>query len=270
MMHSPLIRKIRRGISHVFFWLVAHLPRRQLRGVSVLMYHMVSEPGPFAAVSVTEFEKQMGLIASRGYTTIFASEVPEMASNARDTVCVTFDDGYEDNYVNAFPILKRYNIKATIFLITGFVGGNIPTKYNDGLPAIHRDQIEEMVASGLIEFLPHSHTHPRFKFLSGAALAEELLQSRKSVSDIMHQEVHAFAYPKGELNDETVSALVAAGYSAAYSIEPGVVQPQSADPLYLPRNAVDSATTLAEFSVKISGYLPWYLAARRLLLSIVH
>ena len=108
-------------IKSMFIRLLSAVPAG-LDGTSVLMYHSVSDSEALFAVSVQEFEKQMRYIHDRNLATIYSSEIV-LAKSTKDTVCVTFDDGYSDVYTNALPILKKYGIKATVFLITDQLGG---------------------------------------------------------------------------------------------------------------------------------------------------
>ena len=117
------------------------------KGVPCIMYHNVSaEKG----ITPGEFEEQMMLIQK--YNTFKLEELKNIGNKfPKNTVLVTFDDGYTDNYTNAFPLLKKYNIKATIFLNTAYIN-NDPFYMN-------WDQIREMYKSGLIDFQLHTHSH---------------------------------------------------------------------------------------------------------------
>src|SRR5690606_1373661 len=72
-------------------------------------------------------------------------------------IMITMDDGYESNYIYAYPVLKEYNMKATIFLITSLIKNEEEKHLLKGIPKLSWEQIQEMSESGLIEF--HSHTH---------------------------------------------------------------------------------------------------------------
>ena len=117
------------------------------KGVPCIMYHNVSNE---KGITPEEFEEQMMLLQK--YKTFKLEELDRMGNKfPENTVLVTFDDGYADNYTNAFPLLKKYNIKATIFLNTAYIN-NDPFYMN-------WDQIREMYKSGLIDFQLHTHSH---------------------------------------------------------------------------------------------------------------
>src|SRR3989338_3210220 len=116
------LRSLLKGITVRILSLV---PAR-LGALSVLMYHSVSDSGAFFSVTPKEFERQMRYVHDSGLTTVFSSEISQCMTNGKlaNTVCVTFDDGYEDVYTHAFPVFKQFGIKATVFLITSEIGGS--------------------------------------------------------------------------------------------------------------------------------------------------
>ena len=117
------------------------------KGVPCIMYHNVSNE---KGITPEEFEKQMMMIQK--YNTFKLEELDKLGNKfPENTVLVTFDDGYADNYTNAFSLLKKYNIKATIFLNTAYIN-NDPFYMN-------WDQIKEMYESGLVDFQLHTHSH---------------------------------------------------------------------------------------------------------------
>src|SRR3990167_7198792 len=108
----------------------------RLSALSILMYHSVSDSGAFFSISPKEFERQMRYIHNSGLTAIFASEINQRMTSGKmaGTVCVTFDDGYEDVYRHAFPVLKQFGIKATVFLITSEIGGSYTNSEGNTFP----------------------------------------------------------------------------------------------------------------------------------------
>ncbi|MDR0734466.1 MAG: polysaccharide deacetylase family protein, partial [Elusimicrobiota bacterium] len=114
------------------------------------------------------------------------------------SVMLTFDDGWLDNYTCAFPLLKKHNIKANIFLTAGLVGQNNMLAWS---------QIEEMRQSGLAEFASHGLTHKRLRALSDDDCLSELIQSKKILEQKLGRKILSFAYPYGSC-DKRVRALV--------------------------------------------------------------
>lgn len=120
------------------------------KGVACLMYHNVFSKTSDGIISKDEFERHMEYI--KDMKTFKMEELESIGYKLpENAILVTFDDGYRNNYTNAFPILKKYNIKATIFLNTKYIGTD--TSY------LNWNEIQEMYESGLIDFQLHTHTH---------------------------------------------------------------------------------------------------------------
>ncbi len=122
----------------------------------IYMYHSVREEpvNPDDAdlsVRPAEFEKHLQYFTEKGLRTLFASELKNLRPDDRARyVVITLDDGYEDNYTEVFPLLKKYGCKATIFMITGLIG-------KDGY--LTADQLREMTESGLVSIQSHTVSH---------------------------------------------------------------------------------------------------------------
>jgi len=181
------------------------------RAVPALMYHHVCPHPGLVTVSPKTFEEHMAYLARKKYRALAADEFLEFLQGKRAldgrNVLITFDDGYLDNYVYAYPILQRYGLKATIFTITGLMGEGATRTYLGAarqLPATpdHRackaavvqgraddvmlrwSEIEAMEASGAVEVHSHSHAHVRWDQLHAdksqrlAAVEADLAASR--------------------------------------------------------------------------------------------
>lgn len=192
-------------------------------GTVVLMYHSVGDNGEFFTVPVHEFERQLRYI-----------------KNHQHRVVLTFDDGYEDNYTSVFPLLKRYQVPAKIFVATSFIGGSRTLRSGRTLTMLSWEQINEMQASGFVEFLPHSHTHPKLTELSPEQAEHEIRESWEIISGDL------FAYPYGYHNPFVVNIVRELGFQGAYTVNAGVVTPRT-DPFLMPRNSIDSRVTFSMF-----------------------
>lgn len=244
--------------------LLSLLPAR-LSALSILMYHAISDSDAFFAVPPREFERQMRSIRDSGFETVFASEIPERIRSRRlaQTVCITFDDGYESVYTHAFPVLTALSIKATVFLITSEIGGSYTNSEGRTFPLLSGAQIRDMQASGLVEFMPHGHTHRKLHHLGESERMEEIVRSTAVVEALTGTKPEVFAYPRGRTNPEIARLLERSGYTIALGVLPGLVQTDS-DAYDLPRNAVDRGMSFREFTLKVSDRIRWYDALARM------
>ncbi len=187
--------------------------------IPVLMYHNIADSYPQgsegANITPKLFEEHMLGILERGYTPIQVSDYYNSVERDKELpenpIIITFDDGYLSNYEIAYPILKKLNIPATIFVVTSTVGA----KPEGGLvstPHFTWAQAREMQESGLIDIQSHSHTHKNMTAISVAQLQEELRLSRYLVEKNLNKHCFGFAYPGGRYNETTLKLARYAGY----------------------------------------------------------
>ena len=191
-------------------------------GVPVLNYHQINDRDHNSlTVSTTEFDQQMKYLKDNGYHTITPAELMDWAQNGTPLpdkpVVITLDDGYIDNYEEAYPILKKYNLKATIFVITDFVG--VYPNY------LTWDTISEMHQSGLIDIESHTLSHEELnKAPSTEELDKQLKESRKALEWRLNKTVDFIAYPCGSDSPEVLERTKLAGYRGAFTVDYGLVQ----------------------------------------------
>jgi len=187
--------------------------------IPVLMYHNLAEnysKGTEGAnITPKLFEEHMQGILERGYTPIFVADYYEYVQGrkelAENPIIITFDDGYLSNYEIAFPILKRLNIPATIFVVTSTVGAT-PKSGQVSTPHFTWAQAKEMQQSGIIDIQSHSHTHKNMTQISPAQLQEELRLSRYLIERNVGKNCFVFSYPFGGYNETTSRLARYAGY----------------------------------------------------------
>ncbi len=193
-------------------------------GVPVLNYHQIEEKnGNPLTLWPDQFEAQMAYLADAGYTTITIDEMMDALENGtplpEKPVIITFDDGYADNYEYAYPILKKYGFKATIFLIYDFT--NTYPNY------LTWEQINEMKESGLIHFESHTMTHANLAELNSAdELRHEIADSHDLLSEKLGYDMHYIAYPGGRVNEEIEEITRAAGYRGGFTVHYGLSTPE--------------------------------------------
>jgi len=214
------------------------------------MYHSVGNNEAFFTVSLADFEKQMKYLADNNYRVISISAMAGLLRSGQEvspkTVVITFDDGYEDNYANAFPVLKKYGFSASIFLTTGLLASTRTISKGIVISMLHWPQIKEMASSGLIEFFPHTHTHPKLNLLPDDNVLNEVHVSKEIIEKELNEKMDIFAYPYGKSNQKVRDILKQEGFNVAFTVETGPVTAK-VDSLLINRNSIDSMITLTMF-----------------------
>lgn len=229
---------------------------------AVFLYHSITEgpPGEMS-VSAEAFRKQMRFLKDNFNVVSLDSALGGLSSDKKP-VAITFDDGYEDNYQIAFPVLKQCQLPATIFLLTGNEGEGRKTghlgKVQDYYPGqlLSWGQIREMSQKG-ISFGSHGESHQRLGSLGTMELTNEVIRSKEQIEKETGQPVHFFSYPYGTFQDfdsRTVELVRESGYRAAFSAVYGTVG-TDLDRFAIRRMNVDSADTLFTLRAKLNGAL---------------
>lgn len=250
--------------SILFSVLDGFAPALGQRGV-ILMYHSVSDNGAFFTVRPDQFERQMRHLKAAGCRVVPLSALVTTLNSGADIsgmVALTFDDGYRDNLTHAFPILQRYEMPATIFMATAYIGATMTNSAGLTLPMLSVDDIHKLSESSLIDFMPHTHTHPRLDRLMPDAVRDEIDTSRRHLESLLGGQANILAYPQGRYSPAIVKTLQADGWRGAVTVRTGLVYPNS-NRYELPRNSIDSATSFSEFRGKLSGAIEWYRRIRR-------
>ncbi|WP_446899877.1 polysaccharide deacetylase family protein [Clostridium sp. LBM24168] len=185
--------------------------------VPVLMYHSIGyEEGNELRIPKDKFENHMEYLKNDGYTTLTMNEfynfVVKNKPVPRKSVLITFDDGYEDNYKNAYPVLKKFGFNATIFIITSTV--NKDSSY------LNSSQLKEMSKNG-IDIEGHTVNHDDLSKLDYNAQLKTLKDSKNFLEKVLNEEVSYTAYPFGHWNSSTIKAAETAGYKLAFTTESG-------------------------------------------------
>lgn len=203
---------------------------KKIPWLPILMYHRVvdqlDKPDRYRlCVSTTEFENQMRYIRDRRFEVI---SIEEVATAMEDNIwpwkkpaVITFDDGYMDNYTCAFPILKKYRLKASVMLVTSHIGGTNVWDQDedaDGTPLMGHNEIREMARHG-ISFGSHTLTHRSLQQLDEDGARKEIVDSKSALEELTGSEIPTFCYPYGHSTPGLQKIVKDAGYSAAIGIE---------------------------------------------------
>lgn len=241
---------------------------KQATTVPVVMYHHVSPVEGMINVSPANFENQLQWLRKHGYHALtcdeFAGHLEGRPVPPR-SVLITFDDGYLDNWVYAYPLMQRYGFRGVIFVVTSWIGdGPVrPRLGDDSLPhtPAHRDcedriaqgradevmlrwsEIEAMRAEGVFEFHSHTHTHTRWdlgphKAAKNDHMAEELVQSRAMLQARLGGVSPHFCWPQGYYDDDYVRIAKEAGFRYLYTTRAFGQNRPGSDPAFIYRFAV--------------------------------
>jgi len=215
-------------------------------GVPVLMYHSVKyEKDNPVRIPKEKFKEQMKYLKDNGYTTLSLDELYDFLENnnpiPKKSVVLTFDDGYKDNYENAYPILKEYGFKATIFMITSCIGTG---EY------LTLEQLKELQQNG-IDIESHTVNHEKLNTLSYENKLSILKASKETLEKLLNKEVKYIAYPYGKYDDSVVRATQASGYKLAVTTK-GTWSDKSDGILTLDRVHISGFSDLDNFKLRIS------------------
>ncbi|MGN9912915.1 polysaccharide deacetylase family protein [Phytohabitans sp. LJ34] len=186
--------------------------------VPVLCYHSISDDAHDGtlrwSVSPGDFDEQMALLKERQCTpltvTRYATWLLGDLPMPERPVLVSLDDGYRDLATAALPVLLRYKLWATAYVVTGRIGA--------GRPELDWDQLAALRAGG-VEIGSHSHTHRPLDCLGADELRAEVTGSRHVLEDGLGAAVDSFAYPFGYHGDRVRRAVLLAGYTSACAVK---------------------------------------------------
>jgi len=180
----------------------------------VFLYHSVTnqEVNDQPDIGVKLFERQLDYLSKHGYETVFLSTVAYKYNVEKKVpanwVVLTFDGGNEDFYTNVYPLLKKYKMKATLFVVTSLIGDAFVTW----------DQLKEMKASGLVEIGSHSQNHLAATCASLEEIKKDTIGSKAILEEHLGGKVLVYAYPFGAVNAQAEAVAKAAGYTGAVGI----------------------------------------------------
>lgn len=224
--------------------------------VPILCYHSVQPLDRPHCVHPDQFEVQVAYLKANFRLLRLRELVDELCAGrpCGPAAAITLDDGYEDNYTWAFPVLARHNCPATIFLPTAFLEREITLLEEPGFGPLTWEQVRTMRRSG-VEFGAHSHTHRILSLLTKGEQKDEILRSKSILENHLGEEIDLFAYPNGQRPDFstwTVNLLKEADFRGACSTIWGTRNTDE-EVFALRRIVVDHDDDLASFSLKVMG-----------------
>ncbi|MEF9426808.1 MAG: polysaccharide deacetylase family protein, partial [Candidatus Mariimomonas ferrooxydans] len=204
------------------------------KSIPIVMYHHVSPPGKELNVQPENFQDHLSILCSKGWKTLSGEEFLYFLQNneiPKKCVLLTFDDGFADNYIYAYPLLKKYGMKAMLFAATFFIE-DIEVKRNRFIPLSHKDaknlafterrsevmctwqELKEMEDSGIFDIQSHGHSHNTPQYLKEkkyTELKEDLLVSKKILEKRLSKYILHFCWPGGKYDQTGVDIATEAG-----------------------------------------------------------
>lgn len=162
--------------------------------VPILMYHAVSNDLwgiEELFVSPENMEEQLQYLTENGYTPIWFEDLAHIETIEKPVI-LTFDDGYADNATHLLPLLKKYNVKATVFLIPNCVGTD---------HYMTEKQVQKLIDSGLVSIQSHTMSHPELSSCNAERVEKELKEAKSYIAKMTGKEPFVLCYPMGKTNE---------------------------------------------------------------------
>lgn len=200
-------------------------------GHPILCYHKIAPPPKQARIKGLYLEpklflRQMGEITQAGLSSSFLGL---SSVSKKETITITFDDGFVSNLTEAVPLMKKVGVQAINYLVADRLGQTSDWEAREGGeadPLMDESQVREWLAAGH-QIGAHTCTHPRLSFLSRDQAKEEIFVSKKKLEDRFGVPIEHFAYPYGDYNETTVELVREAGFKTAVTMHRGVNLPDT-------------------------------------------
>ena len=222
--------------------------------VPVLMYHSISRDNNRISVSVTNFKKQMKLMSLLGYKGYSLNKINSKTSKKK--IIITFDDGYENIFTEAMPILKKFNFSATCFIVNKKIG-----YFNDWdknqknfkkKKLMNKKQINTWINNGF-EVGSHTMNHYNLKYLSNDQKKYQILKPKQFFKTNYGINIQSFSYPFGCYNEDCLKILKR-NYKFAVTTKRSRYNKGKFNPLEIPRVPVNSNTSIFKYFLKITTF----------------
>ena len=236
--------------------------------VPVLMYHRVN---PVVidrnTVRIENFIAQLEYLHNNGFQSISLLQLYQAFSKRQllppKSVILTFDDGYMDNFIYALPLLLRYKMKGTVFVIPGMIGDRCQwLKEHDCNRLMNWEQLKEWVATGM-EIGSHTVTHRMLSRLTDEEIAYELSMSKEMLERELGATIDFDCYPYGDLDGRVKSIAKTTGYKGGLAIFNNTSFRQE-DMFAIPRIGISSRLPLWEFKIKVSKLHRYFISMKKM------
>ena len=224
--------------------------------VVVLMYHSVSNWNWEFAVRPEVFEDQINHLYDQGFSFISSKDLGAWLAKVKElppkSILVTFDDGYKDFVDNAWPILKKCDAQATLFIHANRSSDPLGNQ----IPLLDWEDLKKLSQAG-VELGDHSYSHPNLKQMNRTEVENQIETSQAVFKEQVGFKPSIMAYPEGKFNQVLIECLKSYGYHLGFSIDRGLVY-RNDDPFRLRRSGVTNKTTWLEFKARVTPMSDWY------------
>jgi peptidoglycan/xylan/chitin deacetylase (PgdA/CDA1 family) len=226
------------------------------------MYHQVGDFAPMPAHRSTychyrRFQRQMAFLRRFRFNVLSLDEALACLYGEQPVppraVVLTFDDGYENFYQYAWPVLERYGFPSMVYLLSGMLGQPSEWFAEDGRetpPLMSPERILQLRKLG-VDFGSHGVSHARLAEVDAQTVQREVTESKAQLEQLLGEAVRHFCYPFGSHDRAAVDAVQAAGYASAVTCLRAAATP-AFDPLLLPRKAISYGDSLAGYVWKLA------------------
>lgn len=217
---------------------------RATRKKLIFCYHSIDESKWGYSLSSKVFRKQIGYLLKN--TKIVP--LSNLLSSSKNGTSITFDDGYETIFTKAFPLLKKLNVKATVFILSDF---NNPSRQelDNNFKLMTIDQIKILHSNGW-EIGSHSSTHAALLRLSDKELYNEIVGSKERLEKLLGIRIKYFAYPKGKYDNRIIRFVQKAGYEWAFTVDGGLIDLRKN--YQVTRLLIENNTDMFKFRIAVS------------------
>ena len=215
-----------------------------MKSKPILFYHNVGEENHKSFSATDDFEYQMNFLYKRKLKGVDCDKLNDSKLNFG----ITFDDGYEDNLINALPVLKKFNFTATCFIVANLIGktNSWDTKQ---FKLMDKVQIKDWLDAGM-NIGSHSLNHLDLTKINHDQVMREIGDSKKILEDIFAVEIKNFCYPFGRFDKNTLKYVRQNGYLKAFTTKRGLYSNFNNKNFEIPRVPINKNITKFKFWLK--------------------
>lgn len=222
--------------------------------VPILMYHSISDDNNPLSVNLSNFEKQMSFLHKSNFKSVNFDSINK--NEIKKKFIITFDDGYKNVFVNALPILLKFNFTATIFLVSDLIGKFNKWDMNKEnffkYELMDLDDIKKWLSNGM-SIGCHTANHFNLKNLDESTKKKEIVEPKFFFKDKLSYEVNSFSYPYGSYDDQSAK-IVKENYKYAVTTNRSRYVPNKFTENKIPRVPVNNKDNLFKFYIKINTF----------------